>query len=271
MARATVQDAIGELARAGVEFFTPDLLVEQLGLTRPQAHQLAHRMAAANRARRVRRGLYALLPPSDWRDTTGYAVSWYLTAAKLAEPDPYYLAFYTAMEVHQMTQHPLRTVFIAVTGRHQDVRMDAVRFRFVRLAPHRFFGGRETLVEPRRALQVADLERTFIDGVDRPDLCGGIEEVFRGFDRRRMDLNADRLLRYVDRLRQPGVAKRLGFLLEAAGADTEIVWELERIAGRLKHYIPLVKRRPVDGATRNRRWELLVNIDVKKLRALTRS
>jgi predicted transcriptional regulator of viral defense system len=262
-----MRDAVPVLASKGLNFFTIDTLVETLGLDRPAAHQLAMRMVRANLARRIKRGLYALLPPEDWGDTEGFAMPWYVTAANLAQPNQYYLAYYTAMEIHQMLQHPLRTVFIAVTTRRRGAKVGPVTFRFVTLDKRRFFGAEDLPVEPWQPIRVATLERTFLDCVDRIDLCGGLEEVFRGFARRHGDLNPDRLLRFTYRLDKPVVTKRLGYLLEQVGhGDRELLDELRRAGGQLRHYVPLDPKGPDEGPNRDKRWEILVNADLKALR-----
>ncbi len=264
--RITLRDAVGALAEKGREFFTIDDLAGLLGVPPQRARVLAARLAKANLVRRVKRGLYALLPPTDWRDRTGYAVNWYATAAELVRGDPYFLAYYTAMEIHQMTQHPLRTVVVATTGRRRGTQVGPVRFRFVTLAEKRLFGFEHRRIEGGWNVAVADLERTFIDCVDRPDLCGGLEEVFHGFDRRHGDLNRDRLIRYLLQFGEPAAVKRVGFLLEAVGhADPPLLWELERLARRQDRYLPLTKNRPHQGGQKNRRWGLVVGEDLLAL------
>jgi predicted transcriptional regulator of viral defense system len=264
----TTKEAVARLAEEGMQFFTVHDLAGLLGINAARAQHLAFRMARTNLARRLRRGTYALVPLDAWRHPEGLPVNWYLAAAALADPAPYYLGYYTAMEIHRMIQHPLRTVFVVSTRGRRAVEAGGVRFRFVTLGDHRFFGFEDVTVEPGRQVNVADLERTFIDCVDRLDLCGGLEEVFRGFGRRHDDLNPDRLIRYLARLKEPTLTKRLGFLLEAAGhGDARLMWELEDIAGRMKRYVPLDKTRSESEGIRNKRWELLLNVDPDDLLA----
>jgi len=260
-----LRTAAGRLAAAGVDFFTPADLEARLGITRRKANDLAQRMTRANVARRLKKGLYALLPPTDWPDPTGYAINRYWTAANLMRGRPYFIAYYTAMDLHQMTQHPIRTVFVATTRQQKDLTVGPVRFRFVTLTDPRFFGA-ETRKLEGNPVEVADLERTFLDCVDRMKLCGGLEEVVRGFDRRHRDLDREKVLRYTLQFDGPVVAKRLGLLLELVGhGDVRLFRELERITPRLGHYAFLDPRGEGEAKERNRRWELDVNADVEKL------
>jgi predicted transcriptional regulator of viral defense system len=261
-----LREVVAHLAELGKEFFTLDDLETMLGLEdRPHAYAMVQRLTRARLIRRVKGGVYAIAPPPDWAGDERTAINWYAAAAHAVEGEPYYLAYYTAMELHRMLQHPLRTVFVAVTAHHRPLVFGPARIRFVKLTPKKLFGDERRRLDGY-VLNVARLERTFLDCVDRPDLCGGIEEVFRGFVRRQADLDADRLLGFVHRLDKPVLTKRLGFLLEAAGyAEPETLWELERAAGRLKRFKPLDKTRPHDGGERNRRWELIINVDVQRL------
>lgn len=263
--RANTKDALAKLADAGLDFFAVEDLETQLGVRREQAREMAQRLQRQNLARRLKQNLYAIAGPADWTHRDVLPTNWYRAAAALAETTDYYLAYYTAMELHRMTQQPLRTIFVALTKQKPEMVAANVVFRFVKLKKDRFFGFEETEVEQGHRVKVADLERTFLDCVDRPDLCGGLEEITRAFARRHGDLKEDRLFRYLLKLDQPFVAKRLGFLLELVGhGDIELMRDIEKFAARVKKYIPLNKRGPEDGE-RDRRWKLIINADMTKL------
>jgi predicted transcriptional regulator of viral defense system len=156
-------------------------------------------------------------------------------------------------------------VIAATTEQRPTVDVGPVTFRFVKVAKRKVFGIDERQIQRGRTVNVANLEKTFLDAADRPDLCGGIEEVFRGFDRRAEALDGDRILRYAMRLGSPTTTKRLGFLLEAAGyAEPAVLLELREIAGRVHHYVLLDPKRPKDGK-RDTRWEILANVPLDRL------
>lgn len=259
-----IQQAVAAVAGEGQEFFAPADLARLLNLTPQRARELAARMEKANIARRIRRGLYALLPATDWTTRGTYAVSWYATAARLMADRPYYLAYYTAMRLNQMTQHPLKTVFIATTTRPRDRQVGPVEYRFVTLTNKRFFGFGKRRLDEGWQVEVAHLERTFIDCVDRPELCGGLEEVFNGIRRRHEELNPDRLMAYLLRLDDPPAIKRLGYLLEAAGYQNRpLLWDLEELARERGDYVPLDRGRAP--GVPNRRWRVEVPRDFRAL------
>jgi predicted transcriptional regulator of viral defense system len=261
------RDILAWVAEEDLDAFTLDELMEHFELARSTAHTRANRLVKGNYAYRLKNGVYVPLPANHWnRPETPVVANWHIIARHLAAPDPYFLAYYTAMELHRMIQHPLHTVFIATSDPKGDIDKEEVAFRFVRTRPERFaFGHGPMQVPPGKHVEVADLERTFLDAVDRPDLCGGIEEVARGLARRHTDLERERLLRYAIEFDAPVVIKRLGFLLEIVGhGDPRLFRELERLAPRLKWYATLVPgNEPV--VERNKRWQLDINIDPERL------
>jgi len=262
-----IPDVLAWVVDEDLDAFTLDDIVERFGATRKAAHELGARLVKGNYAFRLKNGVYVPLAANHWkRPGTPIVVDWHLVAKHVAAPDPYFLAYYTAMDLHRMIQHPLRTVFIATTGQKADIDAEQVAFRFVRMGGERFALGHGPLqVAPGKTAEVADLERTFLDAADRQDLCGGIEEVVRGFARRHDDLERERLLRYIVEFDAPVVTKRLGFLLEIVGhGDPRLLRELERLAPRLKRYTVLV---PGGGEVveRNKRWELEINADPERL------
>ncbi|MGZ8641921.1 MAG: type IV toxin-antitoxin system AbiEi family antitoxin domain-containing protein [Actinomycetota bacterium] len=260
---------MSELIDKELELFTLEDLINQLGLTPVQARRTAERLVEDHQARRLQRGIYALLHPADWHHReAGYTANWYATAARLIHPRPYHLAFYTAMEIHNMLSHPLLTVLVATTVQKKPVFVSPVRFRFVRIAERRFFGQETREIQPGKAIEVATLERTFIDCVDRPELCGGLEEVLGGFRRRHGELDSDKLLRFLYRLSEPTLTKRLGFLLEVVGhEDKTLLDEMHTMAGRLGHYVPMVPGAvKTQHVWRDKKWELEIDVPVDELR-----
>lgn len=268
------EEVVSDLTEAGLDFFTADDLVARLGLSEGQARKTLERLVGANQARRLQRGLYALVHPADWnRPAAGYAPNWYLTAARLIAPNTYFIAYYSAMEIHAMLQHPLRTVFVATPVQKKQVVLDPMRVRFVTLRPSRFFGFEEKEVEPGRSVFVATLERTFVDCATRPALCGGLEEILAGYRRRLDDLDPTKLLSVLSRLAEPTITKRVGFFLEHAGLDQPtLLNDVERVAGRLGRYVPLVPGAvKTAGAWRDKRWELEINVPREELRRIVSS
>ena len=125
-----------------------------------------------------------------------------------------------------------------------------------RVNPADYFGLIE--VEPRAIpLRYTGLERTLIDAIQSPRLCGGVEAAlsawFEGSER--IDVNA--IVRQVERLNIAILRQRIGFLLEELGLTHSHLthWQQQSQRGgssRLVASLPF-------SSTYNERWNLSLN------------
>lgn len=63
------------------------------------------------------------------------------------------------------------------------------------------WGNAPVWVSPGEQVQVSDLERTILDGLARPELCGGVSEVVTGLLIRKDDLDWEKLAEYTSKVR----------------------------------------------------------------------
>lgn len=267
--RAT--EFLSGLADAGLTTFGVSDLSRLFGLSAPQAKATAWQLHDGGYTQRLKRNLYVILPVQDWGKKLSAPSVNRFAAAIATAPRPSYLAYYSAMEVHRMTQHALRSAFVAVRRQTRARAIGDFRIRFVTVSEARFFGFGDMAIGDEQ-LPVSCLERTIVDGLDRPELCGGIEEVYRGLTRRLDDIDIETLDGIVERMSAPVVAKRLGFLAELAGADSMVIDRIHSRLRKTKAYGSLDPMRPVTReSSRNRKWELVVNVSPDRLRASAQS
>ena len=82
-----------------------------------------------------------------------------------------------------------------------------------KVKPERFFG--LGAYQPRGySVRVTTPERTLLDGLQAPELSGGIENVLRAWMLARETLDLDKLVHYVDRFNMGILRQRAGFILE---------------------------------------------------------
>lgn len=189
----------------------------------------------------VRRGLYWVVPVGD--TPAHCAVDPFLVASRMA--DDAVLAYHTALEFHGRAYASFNEM------QYQSSRaVRAVSFRSWRFRPVRFpkslleqgkplFGveSRERAGEPVR---VAGLERTLVDVLERPDLGGGWEEVWRSLEMVEFfDLN--QVVAYVLLLGNTTTAGKVGWFLqqhrEALMVEEEHLRTLRAHRPRQPHYI----------------------------------
>jgi predicted transcriptional regulator of viral defense system len=172
------------------------------------------------------------------------------------------VAYWSAVRAWGWTTQLPGAVFLLTPRqvRNPNRRIIGVRYRFVRTAPETLFGITEVL-EGALPIRVTDKERTAVDMMDRPDLCGGIAEVATALQEAWPALDKARLAQYVRKLGSGTVPKRLGYLAELLGLSTtvELLMMLQEQKGKG------ITRLDRGGAATGpivTRWNLQVNTEV---------
>jgi len=207
----------------------------------------------------VRRGLYAVVPPGTSPETA--PLDPYLLASRMAGDAV--LAYHTALEVHGRA-YSVYNRFTYLSGRPaRPVRFREYGFRCV-VVPRTLrdkgkasFGVMET-ERQNLPVRATDLERTFVDALDRPDLCGGWEEVWRSLEAIEY-LKPDEVVKYTALLGKATTAARVGFFLEqhsdTLAVSHEYLERLMKLAPRQPQYLDRSRRK---GGTLVKNWNLIV-------------
>lgn len=170
-----------------------------------------------------------------------------------------YGAYWTAVRHWNWTTQSPRIVTFATPRRRRNHRpvVLGVEYRLVLVRRDRVFGitaSREGSMQVR----VTDRERTVVDMMDRPDLCGGIAEVVESMAAAWAEIDHDRLLAYVVRFRGGTAPKRLGFLAEHLGLGTPPGF-LEQMRSLMGAGTSDLERGGAKSGRYLRRWRLRVN------------
>ena len=152
--------------------------------------------------------------------------------------------------------------------RSLNITILGIRFKFVLLSREKLFGAQKAWVDSA-SIQITDPERTILDAFDHPEYCGGIVESCKATVNAWGDLDKEKLLKYLDRMRNSSVAKRLGFVLETFDIAEEffIRFLVEKVK---KGYSRLEPSAPPQGRY-IARWNLQVNVDEDYLKAWGRT
>jgi len=180
---------------------------------RTQESLLAYHVKAGSIVR-VRRGLYAVVPPGAAAET--YPIDPFLLASRITKDAV--LAYHTALEFHGKA-YSVYEHFMYLNSKP----MPLITFR-----THLFKGVRfpQSLVRKKEesfdvmktdrsgmAISVTGLERTFVDVLNRPDLSGSWEEIWRSLESVEF-FDLDKVGLYVDLLGNATTAAKVGFFLE---------------------------------------------------------
>ena len=208
---------------------------------------------------RVRRGLYAVVPPDANPET--YPIDPYLLAAKMTEDAV--LAYHTALEFHGKG-YSVHEHFFYLTGHSpRPVLFRSFRFRSV-LFPkalrkkNKENFGTTTAESAGVDVRVTSLERTLVDVFDRPDLVGSWEEIWRSLESVEY-FRTDEVVEYALLLENATTAAKVGFFLEQH-RETLMVEEshlnpLRELRPKQPHYLDRAHRK---GGRLVKGWNLLV-------------
>ena len=87
-----------------------------------------------------------------------------------------YIGYCSALSYHGLTEQVPRTVYVVTPTGAQSREIHGVPYRFATVTERKFFGYEPTTIEGT-AVNVADLEKAFVDCADYPEYCGGIREL----------------------------------------------------------------------------------------------
>jgi len=237
-------------------FSRAELLSALPGRSADTVNRTLTRWRRHGRIESVKRGLFVRLESRD--GGTRLLPDFAALASRMA-PDAA-AAYHTALEVHGCAQSLFeRFTFVTWT------RVKSIRYRGRQLVPVRprrqlAAGGGEDWIETHDRdgleLRVTDPERTAVDVLDRPELAGGIEEVWRSLAALPA-VDPVALLEYVMLLDSARVAARVGFFLESRQEELAVpASTLEALRARRPSQAVHMERRL--GGRLNRRWNLIV-------------
>ncbi|MFH1113775.1 MAG: transcriptional regulator [Pseudomonadota bacterium] len=217
---------------------------------------LAHH-AKTGRILRVRRGLYASVPFGASRAT--FPVDAFLLAGKMSQDSV--LAYHTALDFYGKA-HSVHERFLFLTGKAiRPLNFRGYEFRGIRcpnilLKKKEEFFAVDTAERAGLPVRVTSLERTLVDILDRPDLGGGWEEIWRSLESVEF-FDMDKILDYTLILDNSSTAAKVGLYLEQHREDLMVD---EAHLERLRQCIPKQPTYMVRNSTGHivKEWNLVV-------------
>lgn len=225
--------------------------------------QLVRRLTSAGWLVRLTAGRYVIVPLSASGESIPES-NRYAIARELIGGIRYFVSHESAMDIHNMLTRPVTTVTVTTTRRVASREILGIPYRFVTARPDSMWGH-----TPYEQVEVSDLERTLLDGLARPDLCGGVSEAAAALWNRKDDFDWEKLDEYTRRLGNHAVAKRLGYLLELYHLGNEpVIRTLQGMIGA--SYAPLDPLLPANGR-HIARWRLQLNVEPETLQSIVRT
>jgi predicted transcriptional regulator of viral defense system len=207
----------------------------------------------------VRRGLYAVVPFGSSPDSC--PVDMYLLAAKMTGDAV--LGYHTALEFHGKAYSVYNRLHYLSARRSLPVVFRNYEFIRVSMPQQLLVKGQEMfgVFHQKRSgseLRVTGLERTLVDVLDRPDLTGSWEEIWRSLESIEF-FDIEQVIKYVLLLENSTTAAKVGFFLEQHREDLLLddvhLKPLQRLRPRQPHYLKRTKRK---GGCWVKKWNLMV-------------
>ncbi|MHB1949138.1 MAG: type IV toxin-antitoxin system AbiEi family antitoxin domain-containing protein [Gammaproteobacteria bacterium] len=229
---------------------------------RTQEALLSYHIKAGNLVR-VRRGLFAVVPPGASPES--YAVDPYLVATKLV--DDAVIGYHSALSFYGKSYSVAHQFCVLTHSRSANILFRENAFRLVlfpkalRKKNQELFGVK-TILHRGCQLRVTGFERTLVDMLDRPDLCGGWEEVWRSLELVEY-FDLDKVIEYALLLDNVTTIALVGFYLEQHQKELRIkdshLAQLESHRPKQPHY---VDKQQKSSSKFNSRWNLIIPIEI---------
>jgi predicted transcriptional regulator of viral defense system len=224
--------------------------------------QALHRLVNAGWLVKLGAGKYALVSPDAGQDVIPTA-NRLIIGREIVGDVPYYGSHETALEAHNLLTRPVIGVTITTPRRLKLKKVLQTTYRFIYAKPEKIWGTRPVWVTDSEQMIFSDPERTLLDCLARPDLCGGISEVAGALSIGKILFDWERLTRYAEYYDQQAAVKRLGFLLDLLNLGTATAYErLQDVIG--PSYAPLDPFLPDEGRYISR-WKIILNIEPEEL------
>ena len=207
---------------------------------------------------RVKEGLYFIIPFEQ--DSKTFMPDWHLLAQYLVGDADYYIGYFSALQIHNLTTQPNLKEQIVVNRQIKPsvLKVKNIPFQFIYHNPKHFFGNKKIWIDSFKKVQCSDLEKTIIDCLFKPKYGSGITEISKAIYKSKEKIDYAKLFEYANKFDSQAVIKRLGFLLELLKIDHPIIEQLQEI--RTNSFVLLEPSYPKEGKTIFR-WAIQQNID----------
>jgi predicted transcriptional regulator of viral defense system len=255
---AKERDVLGELTSSEKVVVRADDILRDRSVSRAAANLILSRLHAKGWLRRVKRGVYSVIPIGSSTFQPVVEDAWALAMELFA---PCYISGWSAAEHWNLTEQIFNAVSVVTAYPQRRAVQDfaGVRFFTRTISRDRVFGTKPAWFGSRR-VEIADRHRLLIDILDSPALGGGgrhTVDIVREYWRS-AGTDPDTLLDYAQRYNRGVVCKRLGLLAELFGSASG-AW-----LGELRSHISAgISRLDPSGPDIGRvvkRWGMRINI-----------
>lgn len=231
---------ISEIRSRDMVVFTHRDVNRFLDISKENTYRIIGNMIEKDLVKRVERGKFIL--NEVWNELDIYEI-----VPEIFQPS--YIAFWSALHYHGMTDQVPRAVFLVTTKRKKPLKFQGQKIKYVTVKRSLFFG-----YERYGKVVVSDMEKTVIDCLRHPEYSGGISQIQDAISD---ELNTDRLIDYCKLAGSSAVASRLGYMLE----KKDIEFEKDELKELIDTYTKLDPDQEI--SVLRSEWKLYVKSDVR--------
>lgn len=230
-----------------------------------KALDLIHEQKKYNRIGVIKSGLYFVVQPGN--NPESVQVDPYLLSLKNVNNS--IVAFHSAMELLGYS-HSIFNITYSLSNRYRsslkfrDQTIQYIMVSEILLKKSKEFFGTEKVERLGIKVTVTGKERTLVESLERPQYCGGFEEMYRSLEKMPY-IDFDILLQYLDLREQKNLFSRVGYFLEQHRKDFNVE---EKVLLQLEKNVPsqpLYWDRSRKSGIIKKRWNLIVPSDVDKM------
>lgn len=245
-------------AQQGMRVFSLEDALEALkeqNISDSYSKKILHVMGKKGDLEPLGKGLYAL--PAEF--LAGGPLHSFEIAMKLVKKGA--ISHRSALFFHNFTDQMMHSVYITVPrceGANLSIRnqykIQNTNFYIRRVAAENFFGIKRFFIG-EASVWITDIEKTLLDGLAEPKLCGGFREVMHAFSEAIDKIDANTLWGYAQKM-PTVISKRAGWIFEKMDCFPELQEQLESIP--TKTIQKLNQAGPRRGIV-HRRWMVMEN------------
>ena len=175
------------------------------------------------------------------------------------------LAYWTALNIHGLTEQFPNKVFIQTTKVKPQKAVFGVSYRFVKITPRKRVG----IIKEGHGSHnyaITDIEKTIVDCFDLPQHSGGYAELIRAFASAK--LSAKKMIEYCRAVNNQAATKRMGYLselLDKKSMKSFISYAKDQVRQAYNPLDPL----GTDKGRHNAEWKLRINITETEILDIT--
>ncbi|HLG30971.1 MAG TPA: type IV toxin-antitoxin system AbiEi family antitoxin domain-containing protein [Candidatus Brocadiales bacterium] len=242
-----------------IQCFTTDEAYRLLNnSSKDSVKRMLSKMVKRGLLMRVKEGLYYIIPFEA--DAETFMPDRHLLAQYLVGDADYYIGYYCALQIHNLTTQPHLKEQIVVSKqiKPSTLLVKGIPFQFIFHNTAHFFGGKKLWIDSFNKVLCSDLEKTLIDCLFKPQYAGGITEITKAIHKSKDKIDYAKLLQYAKQFNSQAVIKRLGFILELLNIRHPAIESLQKL--RTNSFVLLEPSYPKEGKTVFR-WAIRQNID----------